>query len=103
MFAGMDVVGVDIAPERNDFSANSIFFIMWMIVGSFVALNLFVGMRASFFSTSPMATLASPHAPPHAPPRILLLPTPLLVYFSSTPLLVYFSSTPPLSSLLPQA
>ena len=55
MWAGMDVRGVDVAPERNDHSANSLFFIAWMIVGCFVAINLFVG-----------ATLAAPPLQPHA-------------------------------------
>ena len=72
MFAGMDVVGVDIAPERNDFSANSIFFIMWMIVGSFVALNLFVGTRARR-GIAPLLSFSSPLVcfPPHASPSRL--------------------------------
>jgi len=50
MWAGMDVRGVDVAPERNDHSANSLFFIAWMIVGSFVALNLFVGAIVDNFT-----------------------------------------------------
>ena len=35
---------------RNDFSAASIFFLAWMIVGSFVALNLFVGAIVDNFT-----------------------------------------------------
>ena len=50
MWATMDVRGVDVAPERNDFSPNSIFFISWMIVGCFVALNLFVGAIVDNFT-----------------------------------------------------
>ena len=43
MWAGMDATEVDVAPKRNDSSAMSAFFLAWMIVGAFVALNLFVG------------------------------------------------------------
>ena len=50
MWAGMDVQGVDVAPRRNDHSFNSFFFIIWMIVGSFVALNLFVGAIVDNFT-----------------------------------------------------
>jgi hypothetical protein len=50
MWAGMDVRGVDVAPERNDHSLNSAFFIAWMIMGCFVALNLFVGAIVDNFT-----------------------------------------------------
>jgi hypothetical protein len=50
MWAGMDATGVDMAPERNDFSPASIFFLAWMIVGSFIALNLFVGAIVDNFT-----------------------------------------------------
>ena len=50
MWAGMDAVGVDIPPERNDFSAASVFFLMWMIVGSFISINLFVGAIVDNFT-----------------------------------------------------
>ena len=43
MWAGMDATGVDKAPVRNDASPAAFFFIAWMIVGCFVAINLFVG------------------------------------------------------------
>uniref|UniRef100_A0A7S2NBM4 Calcium-channel protein CCH1 n=1 Tax=Haptolina brevifila TaxID=156173 RepID=A0A7S2NBM4_9EUKA len=46
----MDASGIDIAPVRNDFSPASIFFLAWMIVGSFVALNLFVGAIVDNFT-----------------------------------------------------
>ena len=52
-WAGMDVTGVDKAPVRNDSSPASAYFIAWMIVGCFVAINLFVG-----------ASLAAPCFPP---------------------------------------
>ena len=53
MWAGMDARGVGVAPVRNDASAAAAYFIAWMIVGCFVAINLFVG-----------ATLAAPCLPP---------------------------------------
>ena len=43
MWAGMDATGVDMAPVRNDRSPAAVYFIAWMIVGCFVAINLFVG------------------------------------------------------------
>ena len=43
MWAGMDATGVDMAPVRNDRSPAAAYFIAWMIVGCFVAINLFVG------------------------------------------------------------
>ena len=44
MWHGMDAVGEDMAPQRTDFSpAAALFFIAWILVGTFVALNLFVG------------------------------------------------------------
>ena len=50
MWAGMDATGVNQAPERNDFSPKSIFFLSWMIVGCFIALNLFVGAIVDNFT-----------------------------------------------------
>lgn len=43
MFAQMDSTGVRSPPERNDFSPAAAFMLAWMVVGSFMALNLFVG------------------------------------------------------------
>jgi len=50
MWAGMDATGVDMAPTRNDSSSASAFFLLWMVVGSFVALNLFVGAIVDNFT-----------------------------------------------------
>ena len=50
MFAGMDSIGVDIPPERHDISLGVIYFIAWILVGSFMALNLFVGVIVDNFS-----------------------------------------------------
>ena len=49
MFAGMDVVGPGIAPERNDHSPYSLFFISWLIIGTFTMMNLFVGVTVDNF------------------------------------------------------
>ena len=50
MFMGMDAQEEGVAPERNDTSAASVFFLMWMIVGSFISLNLFVGAIVDNFT-----------------------------------------------------
>ena len=49
-YAAMDVVGLDQPPARNDFSPLVLYFIAWMFVGSFVALNLFVGVVVDNFA-----------------------------------------------------
>jgi hypothetical protein len=54
-WAGMDARGVGVSPVRNDASPAAAYFLAWMIVGCFVAINLFVG-----------ATLAAPPLQPHA-------------------------------------
>ena len=43
MFQGMDAVGEGLAPVRNDFSAAALFFIIWLVLGCFTMMNLFVG------------------------------------------------------------
>ena len=43
LWVGMDSKGVDVAPRRTDFSPFAIYFIVWIFIGSFMALNLFVG------------------------------------------------------------
>ena len=43
MYTTMDSTGHFMAPVRNDFSGASLYMLSWMIVGSFIALNLFVG------------------------------------------------------------
>merc|ERR1719197_364832 len=50
MYMGMNVVGPGLAPVRNDFSPNSLFFIAWMFIGGFFAINLFVGTICDNFS-----------------------------------------------------
>ena len=43
LFAGMDAVGVGEAPERSDFNGSALYFLAWIFVGNFIALNLFIG------------------------------------------------------------
>ena len=50
MFAGMDAVGVGHAPVRNDFSPASLYFIAWLLVGTFTTINLFVGSVVDHFT-----------------------------------------------------
>ena len=50
MFVMMDSTGPGQAPVRNDSSPASAYFIAWMIVGCFVAINLFVGVVVDNFS-----------------------------------------------------
>lgn len=47
----MDAVGVDVAPVRTDWSAASLFFLAWMLIGTFIALNLFIGAIVDTFSS----------------------------------------------------
>ena len=50
MWAGMDAVDVGVAPERNDSSYAAFFFILWIVVGNFVSINLFVGAIVDNFT-----------------------------------------------------
>ena len=50
MFYGMDTREPGFSPVRNDTSALSLYFILWMFVGSFFALNLFVGVVVDNFN-----------------------------------------------------
>lgn len=44
MYDGMDINGIDNQPLRNSNKVNSIFFIIFIVFGSFFMLNLFVGV-----------------------------------------------------------
>ena len=50
MFTSMDAVGPNVAPVRNDFSPVSLFFILWLVLGCFTMMNLFVGSVCDNFS-----------------------------------------------------
>ena len=43
-------MGPDIAPERQPPGASSLFFIAWIFVGSFIGVNLFVGVVVDNFN-----------------------------------------------------
>ena len=50
MFATMDATSPGHGPVRNDFSYASLFSILWMFVGAFFAINLFVGVIVDEFN-----------------------------------------------------
>ena len=50
MFAGMDAVGEGKSPQRNDFSPAALFFVAWLLVGTFTMMNLFVGSVVDNFT-----------------------------------------------------
>ena len=56
MWLGMDAVGVDVAPVRNDWSSSAFYFMAWQVVGTFMATNLFVGAIVDSFSTQRQKT-----------------------------------------------
>ena len=74
----MDSVGPGVAPERNDTNPVALYFIVWIFIGSFFAMNLFVGVIVDNFNQickgdrpappymrSPAAGFEAP-PPPHA-------------------------------------
>ena len=50
MFVGMDSRGPGLAPQRNDMSASSLYFVAWIFVGCFFSLNLFIGAIVDTFT-----------------------------------------------------
>ena len=50
MFAGMDAVGKGKSPERNDFSPAALFFVAWLLLGTFTMMNLFIGSVVDNFT-----------------------------------------------------
>ena len=50
MFSGMAAVGPGIAPVRNDTSMVALYFILWILIGGLVAMNLFVGVIVENFN-----------------------------------------------------
>ena len=50
MYRMMGAVGAGVAPVRNDYEPwAQLFAVVWMFVGSFFALNLFVGVICDSF------------------------------------------------------
>ena len=47
----MDTTGADLAPVETDWAFSGLFFISWLVVGNFMALNLFVGAIVDNFRT----------------------------------------------------
>ena len=58
LFAGMDSVAPGVAPQRSDFNAYAIYFLAWIFVGNFIALNLFIGAIVDNFIRIKAETLA---------------------------------------------
>jgi hypothetical protein len=52
IFAGMDATGVDQPPVPTDWSWTALYFLLWLLVGNFMALNLFVGAIVDNFQTT---------------------------------------------------
>ena len=50
MFAGMDSQGPGVTEQRNDFSPMAVYFVMWLVIGSFTMMNLFVGSVVDNFT-----------------------------------------------------
>ena len=50
MFGAIDVVAIGEAPVRDASVRNAIFFILWIILGSMLLLNLFVGVLVNVFN-----------------------------------------------------
>jgi hypothetical protein len=46
MYAGVDATGIDMQPLRDNSMAWTFFFEVFILVGSFFMMNLFIGMRA---------------------------------------------------------
>jgi hypothetical protein len=50
MYVGMDAKGVDVATARTEWSPAAFYFILWMLIGTCIAGNLFVGAITVKFS-----------------------------------------------------
>jgi hypothetical protein len=51
MYVGMDAKGVDVAIARTEWSPAAIYFILWMLIGTFIAVNMIIGAITDRFST----------------------------------------------------
>ena len=49
MFTAIDATGVGTAPVRDAHPENALFFILWIVLGSMLLLNLFVGVLVNVF------------------------------------------------------
>ena len=50
MFQGMDAGEKHVAPHRNDSSLGAIYFVLWVIIGSFGTMNLLIGTVVDSFN-----------------------------------------------------
>ena len=50
MYVGMDAKGVDVATARTEWSPAAIYFILWMLIGTFIAVNMIIGAITDKFS-----------------------------------------------------
>ena len=50
MYAGMDVVGLDLQPRRNVQPAAAVFFVVFIFMSSFFVVNLFIGVIVDGFN-----------------------------------------------------
>ena len=50
MNRGIDSVGIDLQPKRNQNMYWALFYIIFIILGNFLILNLFVGVVVSTFN-----------------------------------------------------
>ena len=79
MFRLMDSTHPEHAPQRRDSSPSALFCISWMLIGSFFALNLFVGPPActpSHRIASPYLTRSPSHPHPIDPSHPDRIPVP---------------------------
>ena len=65
MIHGMDAVAKDVAPVPTDWSWSGLYFVLWILLGNFMALNLFVGAIVDNFislraASDGMASLLTP-------------------------------------------
>jgi hypothetical protein len=50
MNRGIDSVGIDMQPKKNENVSWSLYFMFFIILGNFLVLNLFVGVVVSTFN-----------------------------------------------------
>jgi len=49
LYRGIDATEVDVAPQRDAKLENSLYFVLWIVLGSYCLLNLFVGVLVTTF------------------------------------------------------
>lgn len=83
MYAGIDAVGVGVAPAARHNPAAAFYFIGWVAIGAFFVLNLFIGVVVDTFNTFKQrdegALLMTPEQRQWAKALALVLTSPPLV------------------------